>query len=106
MPSVTATKVKKKTIATTLSSPGIVLRQLVLDVLDQRVVLAVGPADVDARQEPGGQDDSDPDRDAERDVRRNLDSEDALLERDQEDEAVVDDQGDEGEQKRDAGLAR
>src|SRR5215831_7004086 len=106
MASVTATKMKKKTIATTLTVPGIVLLHFVPDVLDESVVPGVRPADIDARQQPGGEDDADADRDAESDVRGDLHAEDALLERDQENETVVDDQRDRRQDQGDSVLAR
>src|SRR5262245_27239794 len=80
--------------------------RLLLEPGHHGVVVAVRPADVDAREEEAGDDDPDAEQDAERDAADALGGEDVALERDEEDEAVVDDQGHGGELDRDPVLPR
>src|SRR4051812_27575983 len=79
--------------------------RLLLESGDHGVVFLIGPADVDPREYPAGDDDGDSQDDAEGDVADHLGGKEAAPEGDQEDEAVVDDQGDRGELDGEAVLA-
>src|SRR6185369_1532903 len=94
-------KPKKKRMATQLWP----MSRLLPEPVDHRVVVPVRPADVDAREEEAGEDDADAEEDAERDVAGGLRAEEVALERDEEDEAVVDDQRRDREVDRDGVLA-
>src|SRR5579862_4652598 len=81
------------------------MARLLLKPGDHGVVALVGPADVDAGQDPAGDDDADAEDDAEGDVPGDLEGEQAGPEGDEEDEAVVEDEGDSGELEREPVLA-
>src|SRR6185436_8794218 len=100
--SVNATKPMKNRTATQLRPA---MARLLLEPVDHRVVVAVRPAHVDAGQDEAGEDDADAEEDAERDVAGDLRAEEVALERDEEDEAVVDDQGRDRKVDRDGVLA-
>src|SRR5581483_1630702 len=78
---------------------------LLLEPGDHGVVALVGPSDVDPGEGPAGYDDADAEQDAEGDVAGDLRPEEVAPEGDQEDEAVVDGEGDPGELNRELVLA-
>src|SRR5690242_10662146 len=99
---VTPTKPMKNRTETQLRPA---MSRLLLEPVDHRVVVAVRPAHIDAGQEKAGDDDPDAEEDAERDVAGDLPAEEVALERDEENEAVVDDQGRDRQVDRDGVLA-
>src|SRR5579863_3109064 len=113
MDSVIATMTKKKMmadevgvpIALCMSAPLRSLLEVVHQAAHLGVLDAVRPGDVDAGEDPGGHDDANADRDADRGVFADLLRQEGLVGGDQQDEAVVHDEQQEGQDDRDRPLA-